>query len=248
MGKLYRIVPDSTATLITNGYYTDISEDLLYNIKCFNPDNSGYFGIYDHNTGITGEEMTNSLFFFTSPWSCIMALRHLRDDYSNLQAKILEYDIPDDIINSSSNVITNYTNWQAKGKMIPVDMLKNDKLVIHNELKSTIEKMILSDIKSSLKSICSSFEKYNYDKCCNFIFSRINRINYRKTQNINRVFQSDFITGKSIIVTYHDLENLFANNISELNKLIEKSNGIFTSENLQEYDFDSPTHRYGLIL
>lgn len=123
MAKLYRVVPDSTVTLITNGYYSDINEALLYQIGFFNPYNNGYFGIYDYNNGITGENNTKSLFFFTSPWSCIMALKYLRGNYSNLQAKILEYDIPNDIVNSSSNVITNYVNWQAEGKLIPTNML-----------------------------------------------------------------------------------------------------------------------------
>lgn len=248
MAKLYRVVPDSTVTLITNGYYSDISEDLLYQIGFFNPYNSGYFGIYDYNTGITGENRTKSLFFFTSPWSCIMALKYLRGNYSSLQGKILEYDIPDEIVNSSANVITNYVNWQAKGKMIPTNMLKNNNPVVHSELKSSIEKMALTDIEKSLITFCSVFDKYSYDKCFDFIFNRFNRINYRKSQNLDSVFQSDFITGKSIIITYHDFENLFSNNISELNKLIERSDGIFTSENLQEYDFDSSTHEYGLIL
>ena len=47
MAKLYRIVPDSTATLITERYYTNTNEDLLYNLNCFNPYNNGYLTIDD---------------------------------------------------------------------------------------------------------------------------------------------------------------------------------------------------------
>lgn len=108
--------------------------------------------------------------------------------------------------------------------------------------------MALTDIEKSLKTFCSNFDKYSYDKCFEFIFNRFNRVNYRKSQNLDSVFQSDFITGKSIIVTYRDFENLFSNNINELYKLIERSDGIFTGKSLQEYDFDSSTHEYGLIL
>lgn len=247
MAKLYRIVPDSTVTLITERYYTDINEDLLYNINCFNPYNNGYLSLYNPNTGITGENRTQSLFFFTSPWSCIMALKYLYE-YTNEQAKILEYEIPDEIINSSTNIITNYENFQAKGKLIEVNKLKSNKQISYPEIQDSIEKMTLQDIYESLKILCKDEKKYPYKKSLEFILVRICKIKHNKKSKMEKIFHSDYITGKSMIITSTNLKNLLNNNITELNKLINNSNGIFTKENLLEYDYDSCIHTYGLIL
>ncbi len=246
MAKLYRIVPDSTATLITERYYTNTNEDLLYNLNCFSPYNNGYLSLYDYNTGITGENRTKSLFFFTSPWSCIKALKYF-NEFSNQQAKILEYDIPDEIVNQQTNVITNYTNYQAKGKLIPVELLKSQKSISIPDISSNIEKMTITDIYASLEKLCSS-DVYPYKKCLEFVLVRSCKIQQRKKENLNNVFHSDYITGKSIIITLEDYYNLFNNDIEKLQQLITSSNGIFTEENLSEYDFDTPEHTYGLIL
>ena len=248
VSKLYRIVPDTTITYITTGLRPNTNEDLLYNFGCFSSYDNVDFGIYNCNSGITNEQGTNSLFFFTSPWSCIMALKYMRSQ--KYQAKILEYDIPDEIIASSVDVITNYTDWQAKGKLVDINKLKSQNPVDINVLKFAIEQIALQDMKLSLKSFCSSNKKYDYDKCCDFIQNAFNRIISSKLNSFNaeKVFYSDFITEKTLIIQYDDFENLYLNNIPELDKLICRSNGIFTHESLQEYDYDSASYRHGFVL
>ena len=132
MAKLYRVVPDVTLTTLTVGYLTDITEDLLYQLGYLDHSLSdkdyGYFGIYDQ--GMKRETTKDDMFFFESPWSCFRCLLFFDNLYSKEGGRILEYDIPDDIVKASRKAFTNYEGYQAKGRRIPIALLQSGKEVL----------------------------------------------------------------------------------------------------------------------
>lgn len=254
MTKLYRIVPDTAATLTTTGYISKITEDLLYKLNYIAQDNKRYFGIYQKGEGIVcnGEKM----FFFTSPWSCIRALRFLDDLYSDKVARILEYEIPDNIVKSSRNAFTNYENWQAKGKLIPVKLLNNGKGIItgfNGEIKQQLGEIALSDATESLDALSSIYNNAEFDSKRDRLLERIQRVNtHRLEQNIS-FFETNMTTGKTMLITNKDNkcfnDVMYARCTKEtLSEIIKKSNGILTLDSLDDFDYDVPTHQYGPIL
>lgn len=65
MAKLYRIIPDTISTLLSTGYISDISEDLLYKLGylCYGDHDCGYFGTYEEGKGMSGESTKDYIFF-----------------------------------------------------------------------------------------------------------------------------------------------------------------------------------------
>lgn len=255
MAKLYRIVPDAISTTLTTGYLSDVNEDLFYKLGYINVPSGGYFGIYESGKGMVWEKNSNSMFFFTSPWSCVRGIKFLRD-YGDKEAKILEYEVPDEIVNSSKSVFTNYSNWQAMGKMIPLELLLQSNSLcksLNDELKEKLEQVAVEDVSVSTSVLCQTYSKYDLDSINNFLASRISRINNRRFAGNVSYFKSDMITGRSMVVTGTDCDVMFdvmTKKSSEegLCEMMRRSNGILTPENFVEYDFDVPVHQYGPIL
>lgn len=249
MAKMYRIVPDAISTVMTTGYLSKIAEDLLYKLGYICSHNDRYFGLYEYGSGIVGEWSTRSIFFFDSPWSCIRALNYIDHEYSRKKARILEYDIPDSVVNSSNPTFTNYTNWQAQGRLITLDLLQQGEQVLNSfddEIKEKLRKIALADADESIAAL-NNASFYN-----SRLASTIERVNnHRLDQNVP-FFRSKFITGKTMTVTEEDCADFF-DIISErkdetaLEPIISKSNGILTLDNYVDYNFDNPTHHYGPI-
>lgn len=266
--KMYRVVPDTVGSMITQRYpYSEVKEDILYRLNFMAPEIYEYFGLYKN--GMTSEEWTNSMFFFYSPWSCINLLKMIREIYGRpVLARILEYDIPDEIANTSPEVFTNYENCQGKGLLIPRDLLiGNSKLYteVPGEAEKEFIEMGLKDIEEGLNNIApfvskeslSSIREYFAKKGRQIVEDRLKKIGaypFMKLDNCKiAIFHSDMITNRTMLITKNDLHLLWniaggtASDI-EIQSLIDRSNGILTMENLAEYDFDRPFHRYGPLI
>ena len=169
MAKLYRVVPDIVSTVLDTSYSSDIAEDLLYKMGylSYGEHEYGYFGTYERGYGMLAESTEDYVFFFNSPWSCIKGVNFFSDQYGHHVARILEYDIPDEIVNNSADAFTNYENWQAKGKKIPVKLLQEGKEVLNelsDELKTQLEKIALSDTEESIKHFIQSVQESKFSK------------------------------------------------------------------------------------
>lgn len=254
MAKLYRIVPDTISTVITSGYLSNTIEDLLYKLNYIGIPNERYFGVYQK--GIVNESNSNTMFFFVSPWSCIMAIRFLNDRYSKKVARIFEYDIPDDIVNISDDAFTNYENWQAKGKLISLELLKKNKDVFNqfdDKLQKDLEKVSLHDANESAVILSENYSQHSFDSINQSLTSRLQKINKRRLEQSVQFFKSNIITGKSMIITGIDALKVFDVMFGEkteevLLDIMRKSNGILTQENFGDFDFDRPIHQYGPML
>ncbi len=271
MAKLYRVIPDATSTVLTTGFLSDITEDLLYKMGYLSCGDTkwGYFGTYEKGKGNCADSTQDYMFFFESPWSCLQALNFFRDPHGKELAKIVEYDISDNIIKASKDAFTNYTNYQAKGKIIPIKLLQKNKEVFtefSDELKEKLEELATSDAEESIKRLSKSIQesKYSIHKCDSSFEPKglverfygrnlLGKINSRRFEKEVAFFETDIVTGKSILITRADKECLQdviyrKGTIDSLSEIIENSNGILTRENFNEYDFDEPGYHYGRII
>lgn len=271
MAKLYRIIPDTTSTVISTGYLSDITEDLLYQLGFLSYGDHGlsYFGTYEEGKGNSGESSRDYIFFFNSPWSCVRGLNFLSDPYGNEVARILEYDIQDEIVKESRDAFTNYTNYQAKGKKIPVKLLEKDKEVFDEfsqELRTKLEEIALQDSSESIKQFCQSVQKsrfsihknnphINVDYLSQLIFepSLKQKVNNRRFKKSGNFFRTSAITGRTMVITRADrelMEDILFNKkkIDDLSTIMDKSNGILTLDGLKNYDKDASEHQYDMII
>lgn len=264
MAKLYRLVPDSITSIILTQMYSQVTEDLFYRQNMVEAYSYGYFGLYKKGTGNTAESYRKTMFFFTSPWSCIKGQEFMRDYYGGRRSRekfvvrILEYDIPDEIVSNSDDVFTNCGNYQAKGKLIPVALLQGNR-VLHNtldeEMRLKLEKQALEDAKETITALSEFCSPDFMAKLSAYIDEEWKDIiKERLTLKENEgFFETDIITGRTMLVTSQDYELLSDVRYrrkpeEDLQILMDKSNGILTPENLKDYDGDAATHRYGFIL
>lgn len=268
MAKLYRIIPDTPSTALTSGYITGVTEDLLYKLGYLEYNKRfRYYGMYCQGQGIRAER--DKKFFYYSPWACIRALRFLDSDYGHELARILEYEIPDDILKASTNAFTNYNNFQATGKMVPIELLRKDEELetqYTDELRKELEEIAISDAKESLEQLYKSIQESKssiYKGNARFQIENLNKSYFdpKRMKNINDIrfkesgkfFRTSIITGKSMIITRADrdlIEEVLngEGNKNELSKITEKSNGMLSLERAEEYYNDSADHEYGMAL
>lgn len=249
MAKMYRIIPDTMSTVMTTGYLSKIAEDLLYKLGYICSCNERYFGLYECGSGMVSERSTSSIFFFDSPWSCVRALNFIDHEYSRKKARILEYDIPDSMVNASKPAFTNYTNWQAQGRLIPLELLQQGEEVLNSfddELKEKLMEIAMADTKEAIATLDNM--PFSSQK----LSGLVERVNNRRVNQSVSFFKSNFITGKSMIITEKDKSAIHdvmfnKNDDTVLAPIMNKSNGILTPDNYVDYNFDAATHQYGPI-
>jgi len=255
MIKLYRLVPDALSTSIATGYVSSITEDLFYKLGFISIPNSQYFGLYSEGEGMVSEK-NNGMFFFLSPWSCIKGLNFLRDEYVGGSARILEYEVPEEMVATCKRAFTNYQNYQAEGMMIPSDLLRNNGeffTEVNDYIKSKLEKVslqycldVIEDLNKNNSNKMVSFEEDNF-------YKKMQRINVRRFRKDELYFSSSFITGRSMLITRDDCDIMnstldSSSNETLLMPIINKANGILSFDNYNEYDQDLPNHKYGMMI
>lgn len=253
MAKLYRLVPDSITTVQTTGYKTNVVEDLFYNLGYVAINNERWLGYYRDGEGIVTESPEKGYFFFLNPWSCIRGLTFLDDKFCNRIAKILEYDIPDELLSECKNAFTNYESYQAKGIMIPRSVLKGEETVLTEV--SDVQKQGLSSL--SFADATETIEFLNktsrFDLDMKLDKDKLERINKRRFENPITYFKTPYITGNKMLINRNYTDKMTANifeisGADAIEYLISVSNGILTEENAKGYDGDSAKRKYGLIL
>lgn len=163
----------------------------------------------------------------------------------------MEYDIPDDIINSGDKCFTNYENFQAKGRLIDIELLSDGQ----------IQREMDKDMAFKLDSIAKVYEEETL-VALEMLFGLRDKEKVKKylTENWHTLMEtrlgskpyfwsSTMPTGRVMGVTKRDYE-LFMDvifnkkKVDDLKELMQRSRGMLNPENWDRYDFDSPTHRY----
>lgn len=253
MAKLYRLIPNTVATICETGYICDISEDLFYKL--------GYISINDHMNGYLidrgnswARKTESGIFFYFSPWSCLENLLYLNDVYGNEIARIFEYELDDEIINSLPQGYGYYRGIPSKEIKVPIKVLVEKSIVntkFTTELKIKLTNIALCYARESFKKLKKSITENETSqlRCVKDFYSlenkyfnsgRAERINARRLTNCGNFFKSDVITGKSTIITMSQRKKLYdfinnGRNIQQIYELCENSNGIFTIENLIDF-------------
>lgn len=266
MAKLYRIVPNASCSSMEKNYAIGVNEDLLYKLGylTFDDHKVQYYGVYSY--GMECESTDKYMFFFDSPWSCFKCIDFFSDHYSDEVATILEYDIPDEIVNVSSKAFTNYENYQAMGHLILVPLLTSGKEVkseFSDELKEKLQSLVFEDMEESIKKFCQSVKKSKYSKFKynpNVNINKLSKIwlnpkilekiKAGRFENCGKYFKTEVITGKSMVITGADTELVYEvlsqeRPINDLNELMASSNGILTPENFKNWDKCPTVHTYG---
>lgn len=257
MAKLYRLIPDSLSVLRLSDETHSIKEDLYYRIgkiDCYN------YNFFDLLVGeeITSETSDNKKFFFNSPWSCIRGLNFINSKYYKIPknpsdipriARILEYDIPDEILTQSEDVYTYSDGFQGKGKLVPLQLLQQGAAVLtylDRNTKKHLTKMIIDQVEEHFEILKKLNPSDNYKKY--FTAQDLQfYLNWRFAVK-DSFFESDIITNRSMTITDQDFRLLddikSGKRIEEdLKPLIERSGGILSIENLRDYDFDNPSYK-----
>ena len=269
MAKLYRIVPNSYCSIMEKEYVTVANEDLLYRLGylSFADHKVQYYGVYSY--GMKSESTEDYMFFFDSPWSCFKCINFFDSLYTDEVATILEYDIPDEIVNVSSKAFTNFENYQAMGHLIPIHLLTNGKNVkseFSDELKEKLQELVCKDMEEAIQKFCQSVKESKYSKFKynpNVDFNKLSKvwlnpktlskIKARKFRTCGKYFKTEIVTGKMVVITGSDTELVYEvlsqeRPINDLNELMSSSNGILTPENFKSWDKCPIVHTYGRTL
>ena len=278
MAKLYRVIPDYIASkmvTISREYYqeegfeeyVDISEDLFYKL--------GYISAHDHMhkyfrvsmdsySWYAGKE--DGIYFFLNPIDGLYNFIDFTDWHEDSIAKIVEYEIPDSIVDSFLHGYGSY-GWAeriSEEVKIPLSYLAKDSVVqekLDSDLKRDLMKILIDDSNEMIEVIKKLimndyFGKRTMTNWKNWLlrnkdngnvekyFSKIvEDAKIKRLENCGMFFKSDIITGKSMIITIEDREMFleFLSNPSEyiekFNEFCERSNGIFSAESvLQRYN------------
>ncbi len=257
MTKVYRLVPDAIFMMLSSRT-GDVREDLLYKLGFIDTHSYDYIGLYKEGTGIVCEDWRKQMFFFRSPWSCIRSMEFLKNYYSgfrgqvNFVARVLEYDIDDDILNNADNAFTNFEYFQAKGKLIDVEQLQENQTSskeMDEDMTSRLDAIARKDAQETFDLLRMFFDAQTISKAKSYVEKCWPKFMKTRLEHPEKVFSSHIPTGRTMTVTKEDSKLLCSVAFgerpeSDLLKLMKKSNGILNADNLQDYDYDSPTHRY----
>jgi len=258
--KLYRLIPDSVVSICETGYICDISEDLFYKLGYISKNDhmNSYFLI--RNQGDSwAKNIENGIFFFFSPWDCLSNLIHLNDCYGSEIARIFEYEVDDVMVNNSPQGYGYYNQVAYREVKIPLNILTKGAISnteITPELKDKLTDISLCNAEETFKYLKESVVTNEYSKLKHskesilndslrenyFNSGRAEKINARRLTNCGNFFKSDIITGKSLVITAAQRTLLFdflddpEKYIQQIYKLCESSNGIFTIENLMDFN------------
>lgn len=256
MALVYRLVPDSVLMTLTTRRMGDVREDLLYKLGMMDSCSYNYFGLYREGIGMVEEGgYKKQMFFFDSPWSCIRALEFLRSYYTGRNgarlARIMEYDIPDDIINSGDKCFTNYENFQAKGRLIDIELLSDGQIQreMDKDMAFKLDSIAKVDEEETLVALEMLFGLRDKEKVKKYLTENWHTLMETRLGSKPYFWSSTMPTGRVMGVTKRDYE-LFMDvifnkkKVDDLKELMQRSRGMLNPENWDRYDFDSPTHRY----
>lgn len=254
MKKLYRLIPDSVASVCEKGYLCDISEDLFYKVGYISTNDhmDSYFKVEPESWARKTEQGT---FFYFSPWNCLVNLLYIQWHYYSMVARIFEYEVDEEIVNNCPQGFGHYNNITSKEIRIPLNILAKENTInteLNPKLKNKLNAIALSDAKEVFKYIkeyaksnknsqlhhIEDFDSFEYEY---FNSGRAERVNARRLKECGMFFKSSIITGKSIIITKEQRELLYDflnnpnENLQQIYELCENSNGIFTLESLNDF-------------
>ena len=240
MTKLYRFVPDFLSTSLKENYIGNISlEDVLYSLGVINyyDMKNAHIGVSGYDTGHVYPLISDRCFFFYNPYSIIRVFEY--NAFSDV-IKVLEYDIPDEIVRKSEKAHANYINYDPKGVLIDIDLLHDeDEIQVDN---SILEKKMLELERDVINYLSDALKK-------EFTDEELKSLNKYRLFDDKRLYKSKYITGNTTYVSKNDMESLMPSSTflrydvnckpSEFS-LRSKDKTIFTDEGYKDYDLDIP--------
>ena len=242
MTKLYRFVPDFLATYLKTNFIGSSSlEDVFYDegLMNINDMKSPHLHVSGEKTGYVYPLITNKAFFFTNPYSIIRAFEY-QTKFSSDILKVLEYDIPDEIVSSSEKACARYINYAPMGVLIDIDLLHDGQEVSLD--KDRASKDMLKGEREVISYITKATGDNRFESLSDEELLSLNR--YRLVSE-TKLYKSKYLTGNKCFVSIKDMRSLVPDILDKENKpedftLLCGVNNIFTKEMYDNFDLDIP--------